>query len=65
MRLTRVCQLEKFMSQIIDTNVVVVLNMLDVPRQIGVVPKSGSLGERVGIWLQNVAAFSARKRSSQ
>jgi predicted ester cyclase len=34
----------------------VILNMLDVARQIGAVPKAGSLGDRMGVWLQNVGA---------
>jgi predicted ester cyclase len=38
----------------------VVLNMLDVARQIGAVPEPGSLGDRVGIWLQHVTAGSGR-----
>ena len=40
----------------------VVLNMLDLARQIGAVPRSGTLGDRVGVWMQHVAAFWARAR---
>lgn len=38
----------------------VVLNMLDVARQIGAVPKAGSVTDRVGMWMQHVSAFWAR-----
>lgn len=38
----------------------VVLNMLDLARQIGAVPKAGTLGDRIGVWMQHVAAFWAR-----
>jgi predicted ester cyclase len=40
----------------------VVLNMLALARQIGAVPKAGSLAERVGIWLQHIAARRARRQ---
>lgn len=40
----------------------VVLNMLDVARQIGAVPQAGSLGDRMGLWLQHIAAYRARAR---
>lgn len=40
----------------------VVLNMLDLARQIGAVPRSGTLGDRAGVWIQHVAAFWARAR---
>lgn len=39
----------------------VVLNMLALARQIGAVPKAGSLGERLGIWGQHLAAGLARR----
>jgi steroid delta-isomerase-like uncharacterized protein len=42
----------------------VVLNMLDLARQIGAVPEAGTLGDRVGVWLQHVAAFRARARQA-
>ena len=42
----------------------VVLNMLDLARQIGAVPQSGTLGGRVGVWMQHVAAFWARARQA-
>jgi hypothetical protein len=42
----------------------VVLNMLDLARQIGAVPRSGTLGDRVGVWMQHVAAFWARSRQA-
>ena len=42
----------------------VVLNMLDMARQIGAVPPAGSLGAQIGIWMQHVAAFWARARKS-
>ena len=38
----------------------VVLNMLDLARQIGAVPQAGTLGDRVGVWMQHVSAFWAR-----
>jgi predicted ester cyclase len=34
----------------------VILDMLDIARQIGAAPRAGSFGDRMGIWLQNVAA---------
>lgn len=40
----------------------VVLNMLDLARQIGAVPPAGTFGARVGVWLQHVSAFWARAR---
>ena len=40
----------------------VVLDMLGLARQIGAVPAAGSLGERVGVWLQHLAARRARRR---
>lgn len=40
----------------------VVLNMLELARQIGAVPPAGSFGAQVGIWMQHVAAFRARAR---
>lgn len=43
---------------------VVVLNMLDVARQIGAAPSAGSVADRVGVWLQHVSAFGARERSA-
>ena len=42
----------------------VVLNMLDLARQIGAVPRAGTLGDRAGVWLQHVAAFRARARQA-
>lgn len=39
----------------------VVLDMLDLARQIGAVPEDGTLGARVGLWMQHVAAFRARR----
>lgn len=39
----------------------VVLDMLGLARQIGAVPAAGSIGDRVGIWLQHRVA-AARKR---
>lgn len=38
----------------------VVLNMLDLARQIGALPQPGTLADRVGVWMQHVAAFWAR-----
>lgn len=38
----------------------VVLDMLDLARQIGAVPQPGTLADRVGVWMQHVAAFWAR-----
>jgi predicted ester cyclase len=40
----------------------VVLDMLDLARQIGAVPNAGTFGARVGVWMQHVAAFRARAR---
>jgi predicted ester cyclase len=40
----------------------VVLNMLDLARQIGAVPRAGTLADRAGVWMQHVAAFRARAR---
>jgi predicted ester cyclase len=40
----------------------VILDMLDLARQIGAVPRPGSLADRLGVWLQHVAAFRARSR---
>ena len=44
---------------------VVVLNMLDLARQIGAVPEAGSAAGRVGLWLQHVAAFRARRNADR
>jgi predicted ester cyclase len=43
----------------------VVLDRLALARQIGAVPKAGSLGERANVWLQRLAARRARRRRSQ
>lgn len=40
---------------------IVVLNMLDLARQIGAIPEAGTAGDRIGVWLQHVSAFWARK----
>lgn len=40
----------------------VVLNMLDLARQIGAVPQPDTLAARVGLWLQHMAAHRARAR---
>jgi predicted ester cyclase len=40
----------------------VVLNMLELARQIGAVPQAGTFAAQVGVWLQHVAAFRARAR---
>lgn len=42
----------------------VMLNMLDVARQIGAVPAEDSVAARVGVWMQHVSAFCARARSA-
>jgi predicted ester cyclase len=42
----------------------VVLNMLDLARQIGAVPRVGSVADRLGVWLQHVSAFWHRGRRS-
>lgn len=39
----------------------VVLNMLELARQIGAVPKTGSFGERLGVWLQHITADRLRR----
>lgn len=41
---------------------IVVLNMLDVARQIGAVPPADTAAGRLGVWMQHVAAFWARAR---
>jgi predicted ester cyclase len=38
----------------------VVLNMLDLARQIGAVPAAGTIAARVGIWMQHVGAYWSR-----
>ena len=38
----------------------VILNMLDLARQIGAVPPAGSVADRLGVWMQHVAAYWAR-----
>jgi len=38
----------------------VILDMLDLARQIGAVPKPGSVADRLGIWMQHMAAFWSR-----
>jgi len=38
----------------------VLLDMLDLARQIGAVPKPGSVSDRLGMWMQHVAAFWSR-----
>jgi len=40
----------------------VVLDMLALARQIGAVPKAGSLAERIGVWLQHIVARRARRK---
>jgi predicted ester cyclase len=40
----------------------VVLNMLDLARQIGAMPQPGTFGDRIGVWMQHVTAFWARAR---
>lgn len=41
----------------------VIMNMLEVARQIGAVPQAGSVADRIGVWMQHVSAFWARGRS--
>lgn len=41
---------------------IVVLNMLDVARQIGAVPAADTAAGRLGVWMQHVSAFWARAR---
>lgn len=43
----------------------VVLNMLDLARQIGAVPQAGSVMDHIGVWMQHVSAYWARGRSAQ
>lgn len=43
----------------------VILNMLDLARQIGAVPKSGGFGERLGVRFQHVAAVRMKRRAGQ
>jgi predicted ester cyclase len=38
----------------------VILDMLDLARQIGAVPPPGTFADRIGIWMQHVAAFRSR-----
>jgi predicted ester cyclase len=40
----------------------VILNMLDLARQIGAVPQPGTVADRIGVWMQHVAAFWSRSR---
>jgi predicted ester cyclase len=40
----------------------VILDMLDLARQIGAVPRPGTIVGRVGVWMKHVAAFRARVR---
>ena len=42
---------------------IVVFNMLDVARQIGMLPPMDSAAGRFGVWMQHVSAFWARRRS--
>jgi predicted ester cyclase len=42
----------------------VVLNMLDVARQIGAVPQADSVAGHIGVWMQHVSAFWARQSAS-
>jgi hypothetical protein len=41
----------------------VVLNMLDLAQQIGALPKSGSVGERLGVAMQHLTAGTLRRRA--
>jgi predicted ester cyclase len=38
----------------------VVVDMLELARQIGAVPKAGSVADRLGVWMQHLAAFWSR-----
>ena len=40
----------------------VVMNMLEIARQIGAVPQAGSVAGRIGVWMQHVSAFWERAR---
>ncbi|WP_293414029.1 hypothetical protein [Piscinibacter sp.] len=40
------------------------LNMLDLARQIDAVPRAGTVGDRVGVWMRHVAASWARARQA-
>jgi hypothetical protein len=40
----------------------VILNMLDLARQIVAVPQPGTIGDRIGVWMQHVAAYWSRSR---
>lgn len=42
----------------------VVLNMLDLARQVGAVPQAGTLSARIGLWMQHVSAYWARTRKN-
>jgi hypothetical protein len=42
----------------------VVLDMLSLARQIGAAPKAGTTAERVGVWLQRLAARRSRARQA-
>jgi hypothetical protein len=44
---------------------IVVLNMLDLARQIGAVPEAGTPGDRIGVGLQHVSAFLARRTANR
>lgn len=40
----------------------VVMDMLQVARQIGAVPQAGSVADRIGVWMQHLSAHWARGR---
>jgi len=44
---------------------IVVLDMLDLARQIGAMPQAGTLAARVGVWMQHIVAFRSRARQSR
>ncbi|MEQ8743009.1 ester cyclase [Parasphingorhabdus sp.] len=43
----------------------VIIDMLGLARQIGAVPPSGGLGERIGLWGQHLAALLSRVRRTE
>lgn len=44
---------------------VVVLDMLDLARQIGAVPKAGTFAASTGMMMQRISAFMARRRNNR
>jgi len=43
----------------------VILDMLDLARQIGAVPNPGGVADRLGVWSQRIGAFWSRNRRAR